>query len=47
MRIRKVLLSPLVKVYKITKGININDGLESPTKIGDTINDAFKYVTKR
>jgi len=40
----KILKWPFIKAYSITKGVN--DGLQSPTKIGNAANDGIEYVTK-
>ena len=40
----RILKWPFSKVYNLVKGVN--DGLESPTKIGNAANRGFEFVTK-
>jgi len=40
----KMLKWPFSKIYNITKGVN--DGLQSPTKIGNAANSGIEYITK-
>jgi len=40
----KIITSTFGKLYSLVKGIN--DGLQSPTKIGEAANNGFAFITK-